>query len=268
MKDLEGKVAFVTGGASGIGLGMAKAFLKRGMKVAIADIQTKRLESAEKELDSPGNLIALELDVTDRSAIERAADRTEEAFEKVHVVCNNAGIGGGGPAHETPIDVWNRILDINLNGIFHGVQVFLPRIQSHGEGGHIVNTSSTAGMQANPNQGVYVTSKYAIVGFTEALRKDLAEEDVSVSVLCPWFVDTPIMYGGLDEDDLEGIAKRRESLGEWLDLAVSPDLVGEQVANGILEDELFIFCDGGWTRKLIEARTKDVFDALDRQFPQ
>jgi len=268
MKDLEGKVAFVTGGASGIGLSMATAFLKRGMKVAIADIHSKRLENAEKELDSPGNLIALELDVTDRSAIERAADRTEEAFEKVHVVCNNAGIGGGGPAHKTPIEVWNRILDINLNGVFHGVQVFLPRIQSHGEGGHIVNSSSTAGLQPNPNQGAYCASKYAIVGFTEALDKDLAEEDVGVSVLCPWFVDTPIMYGGLDDDDLEGIAKRRESLGEWLDLAVSPDLVGEQVADGILKDELFIFCDGGWTRKLIEERTKGVFAALDRQFPQ
>jgi NAD(P)-dependent dehydrogenase (short-subunit alcohol dehydrogenase family) len=268
MQDLEGKVAFVTGGASGIGLGMAKAFLKRGMKVAIADIHSERLVNAEKALDSPGNLIALELDVTDRSAIERAADRTEGAFEKVHVVCNNAGIGGGGPAHETPIEVWNRILDINLNGIFHGVQVFLPRILSHGEGGHIVNTSSTAGLQPNPNQGAYCTSKYAIVGFTEALHKDLSEEDVSVSVLCPWFVDTPIMYGGLDDDDLEGIAKRRESMASWLEQAVSPDLVGEQVVDGILKDELFIFCDGGWTRKLIEARTKAVFDALDRQFPQ
>jgi NAD(P)-dependent dehydrogenase (short-subunit alcohol dehydrogenase family) len=268
MQDLEGKVAFVTGGASGIGLGMAKAFLKRGMKVAIADIHTKRLAQAEKALNSPGNLIALELDVTDRSAIERAADRTEEAFEKVHVVCNNAGIGGGGPAHKTPIEVWNRILDINLNGIFHGVQVFLPRIQSHGEGGHIVNSSSTAGLQPNPNQGAYCASKYAIVGFTEALDKDLAEENVGVSVLCPWFVDTPIMYGGLDDDDLEGIAKRRESLGPWLDEAVSPDLVGEQVVDGILKDELFIFCDGGWTRKLIEERTKGVFGALDRQFPQ
>jgi NAD(P)-dependent dehydrogenase (short-subunit alcohol dehydrogenase family) len=268
MKDLEGKVAFITGGASGIGLGMAKAFLKRGMKVAIADIHAERLVKAEKELDSPGNLIALELDVTDRSAIERAADTTEEAFKKVHIVCNNAGIGGGGPAHETPIDLWNRILDINLNGVLHGVQVFLPRIQSHGEGGHIVNTSSTAGMQANPNQGAYVASKYAIVGFTEALRKDLAEEDVSVSVLCPWFVDTPIMYGGLDDDDLEGIAKRREALGDWYKEAVSPDLVGEQVAGAIVNDELFIFCDGGWTRKLIEERTKGVFEALDRQFPQ
>jgi NAD(P)-dependent dehydrogenase (short-subunit alcohol dehydrogenase family) len=268
MKDLEGKVAFITGGASGIGLGMAKAFLKRGMKVAIADIHTKRLENAEKELDSPGNLIALELDVTDRSAIERAADTTEEAFGKVHVVCNNAGIGGGGPAHETPLDVWNRILDINLNGVFHGVQVFLPRILSHGEGGHIVNTSSTAGLQPNPNQGAYCTSKYAIVGFTEALNVDLAEEEVSVSVLCPWFVDTPIIYGGLDDDDLEGIAKRREALGEWYKEAVTPDLVGEQVADGIVNDELFIFCDGGWTRKLFEARTQAVFDALDRQFPQ
>jgi NAD(P)-dependent dehydrogenase (short-subunit alcohol dehydrogenase family) len=268
VQNLDGKVAFVTGGASGIGLGMAKVFLKRGMKVAVADIHPERLAKVEEELAAPGSFIALELDVTDRAAVERAADRVEEAFEKVHVVCNNAGIGGGGPAHETPLEVWNRILDVNLNGVLHGVQVFLPRIRRHGEGGHIVNTSSTAGLQANPNQGAYCASKYAVVGFTEALRKDLAEQDVSVSVLCPWFVDTPIMHRDLDDDDLEGIAKRRESLAPWLDEAVSADLVGEQVANGILADELFIFCDGGWTRKLIEDRTKGVFEALDRQFPE
>ncbi len=268
MQDLEGKVAFVTGGASGIGLGMAKAFLSRGMKVAIADIHKERLAKAEAALDSPGNLIAMELDVTDRSAVERAADRTEEAFEKVHVVCNNAGIGGGGPVQDMPTERWKRVLDINLNGTFHGVQVFLPRIQRHGEGGHIVNTSSTAGMQANKGQFVYCASKYAIVGLSEVMRKDLADENISVSVLCPWFVDTPIMHTDLDDDDLEGIAKRRESMGQWLDDAVAPDLVGEQVVDGILKDELFIFCDGGWTRKLIEERTKSVFDALDRQFPQ
>ncbi len=104
MKELEGKVAFITGGASGIGLGIAKAFLKRGMKVAIADIKKNRLAKAETELDSPGNVIAIELDVSDRSAIERAADKTEEAFDKVHVVCNNAGIGAGGPGHLVPLE--------------------------------------------------------------------------------------------------------------------------------------------------------------------
>lgn len=268
MKDLEGKVAFITGGASGIGLGMAKAFLKRGMKVAIADIVKSRLPRAEALLDSPGNVITIELDVSDRSAIERAADKTEEAFDKVHVVCNNAGIGAGGSGHSIPVEYWNRVLNINLGGVFHGVQVFFPRIKSHGEGGHIVNTASTAGLQPNPGESLYCTSKYAIVGFTEVLRSDLAKEDVSVSVLCPWVVDTPIFHRDLDDDDAAGIAERRKTMA-WLDdLAVSSDLVGEQVANGILNDEMYIFCDGGGTRDLIEKRTKAILDALDRQFPR
>jgi NAD(P)-dependent dehydrogenase (short-subunit alcohol dehydrogenase family) len=268
MEDLQGKVAFITGGASGIGLGMAKAFLNRGMKVAIAGGRKSRLPKAEKILDSPGNVIAIELDVRDRSAIERAADKTEDAFGNVHVVCNNAGVGSTGPGHLVPEEQWHRTLDVNLNGVFHAVQVFVPRILRHGEGGHIVNTASTAGLQPNKNQAAYCASKYAVVGFSEVLRKDLAHENISVSVLCPWVVDTPIFHRDLDDDDVEAIAKRRESL-TWLeDLAVSPDLVGEQVADAILNDEMFIFCDGGGTRDLIEKRTKDLFDALDRQFPK
>lgn len=269
MKGLEGKVAFITGGASGIGLGMAKAFLKRGMKVAIADVRKDRLPKAEAALDSPGNVIAIELDVRDRSAIERAADKTEDAFDKVHVVCNNAGIGAGGAGHLVPLAYWNRVLDINLHGVFHGVQVFVPRIQRHGEGGHIVNTASTAGLQPNPGQSPYCTSKYAVVGFSEVLRSDLAKEGISVSVLCPWAVDTAIFHTDLDDDDAKGIAKRREAMGGFLDnIAVPSDVVGEQVAKGILNDEMYIFCDGEGTRDLIEKRTKAIFDALDRQFPK
>lgn len=268
MEDLKGKVAFITGGASGIGLGMAKAFLNRGMKVAIADIQKSRLDKAGAELDGLGNVITIELDVTDRAALEKAADRTEEAFENVHVVCNNAGVGGNGMGYEIPTELWDRTIDINLKGVFHGVQVFTPRILRHGEGGHIVNTASTAGLQPNKGQAAYCASKYAIVGFSEVLRKDLAEENVSVSVLCPWVVDTPIFHTDLDDDDTEAILERRESLTWLKDLAVSPDLVGEQVADGIIQDQMFIFCDGTGTRDLLEKRTKNLFNDLDRQFPK
>ena len=267
MDTLEGKVAFVTGGASGIGLGMAKAFLKRGMKVAIADIRQDRLSKAELALNSPGKLVTIELDVRDRSAIERAADEVEAAFEKVHVVCNNAGIGGRSNGHLIPMDDWNRVLDINLHGVFHGVQVFFPLIKRHGEGGHFVNTASTAGLQPNLNQSAYCTSKYAVVGYTEVLRSDLEQENISASVLCPWVVDTPIFHTDLDDDDEAGIAERRKQLTFLKELAVSSDLVGEQVANGILNDELYIFCDREGTRNLVEKRTQAIFDALDRQFP-
>lgn len=267
MRVLEGKVAFITGGASGIGLSMAEAFLKKGMKVAIADVRKDRLPRAEKTLDSPGNVITIELDVSNHAAIERAADKTEEAFGKVHVVCNNAGIGGGGPGYSVDEANWNRVQAVNFGGVFHGVRIFVPRIQRHGEGGHIVNTASTAGLQPNPGQSSYCTSKYAVVGFSEVLRSDLANENISVSVLCPWFVETPMFYQGIDDDDTEGIAKRRAQMS-YMSQAVSVDVVGNQVVNGILNDEMYIFTDGGQTRVLIEKRTNAIYAALDRQFPK
>ena len=131
MKDPEGKVGFITGGASGIGLSTAKAFLKRGMKVAVADVRKDRLPRAEEALNSPGNVITIELDVSDRAGIERAADETEEAFGKVHVVCNNAGFGAGGPGYSVDEAYWNHVMAVNFGGVFHGVRVFVPRIQRH-----------------------------------------------------------------------------------------------------------------------------------------
>lgn len=269
MEDLKGKVAFVTGGASGVGLGMAKAFLARGMKVAIADVQKKRLEKAQAELDQGEYVITVEVDVTDLSAVERAADKTESAFGKVHIVCNNAGIGSTSPlGYAMTKDNWEKVIDINLHGVFNGIHVFVPRLLQHGEGGHIVNTASTAGLQPNKGQLAYCASKYAVVGLSEVLRKDLADENVSVSVLCPWVVDTAIFHQDIDDEDVQAIADRRASLTWLKDYAVSPDLVGEQVANAIVNDDMFIFCDGPGTRDLLEKRTKNLFDDLDRQFPE
>jgi NAD(P)-dependent dehydrogenase (short-subunit alcohol dehydrogenase family) len=269
VKDLNGKVAFITGGASGIGLGMAKEFLNRGMKVAIADIQKSRLVKAESTLNSPGNVLTIELDVSDLAAVESAADLVEAEFGKVHVVCNNAGVGSLSPlGYEMSEANWKRIFEINVNGVFNGIHTFVPRILKHGEGGHIVNTASTAGLQPNKGQLSYCATKYAVVGMSEVLRKDLADESVSVSVLCPWVVDTPIFHKHIDDDDTEAIQELRKSK-PWLDeLAVSPDLVGEQVANAIVEDDMFVFCDGTGTKDMVGARTKDLLDNLDRQFPK
>jgi NAD(P)-dependent dehydrogenase (short-subunit alcohol dehydrogenase family) len=247
---------------------MAKAFLKRGMKVAIADVQKKRLPKAEAALGGAGNVISIELDVTDLAAVDRAADQTEEAFGKVHVVCNNAGIGSTSPLGYAMTEAnWKRVIDINLHGVFNGVHVFVPRLLRHGEGGHIVNTASTAGLQPNKGQLAYCASKYAVVGMSEVLRKDLADENVSASVLCPWVVDTPIHHRDIDDDEVEAIEERRKSL-TWLeDLAVSSDLVGDQVADAIVQDDMFVFCDGVGTREMLEKRTKGLFDTLNRQFP-
>ena len=267
MEDLEGKTAFVTGGASGIGLSTAKAFLKAGMKVAIADLRKDRLSKAESILNSPGNVLSIELDVQDRASIERAADETEAAFEKIHIVCNNAGIGVGGRIHEITQEAWQRVLDTNLGGVFHGVQIFVPRIKRHGEGGHIVNTASMTGMVPIAGSGQYGVSKAAVAVLSEILREDLAGEGIGVSVLAPWIVYTPIFHSDLADDDADGIEKRKERMSaNFGDSLTDPDLVGEMVLNGIRNDEMYIFNDPV-SRKMFEKRMSKIYAAFDRQFP-
>ena len=162
-----------------------------------------------------------------------------------------------------------RVLDVNLWGPIRGIQVFLPRMLNHGEGGHIVNTASITGMYPTPGQSVYGTSKFAVVGLSEFLRNDMKNENVSISVLCPFVVDTPIFYPDLDDGDTEGIAKRKQAIGAWFNkLALKPEVVGEQVLRAIQTDEFYIFCDGVESRDMIKRRAQGMLDAFDRQFPQ
>ena len=173
MMDVAGKVAFITGGASGMGLAMAHSFAAAGMKVVIADIERAALDAALEEFAS-GNaeVIGLTVDVTNRDAMESAAVETEKAFGKVHVVCNNAGVAVGGRIDEMSYQDWDWVLGVNLGGVVNGVQTFVNRIKNHGEGGHIVNTASMAGHIAIPGLGVYNTSKFAVVGMSEVMKAD------------------------------------------------------------------------------------------------
>jgi NAD(P)-dependent dehydrogenase (short-subunit alcohol dehydrogenase family) len=268
MRELTGKTAFITGGGSGIGLGIAKAFADSGMKVAIADIDTERIAIAERDLSEvTSDFISLQVDVTQIASIEAAAAKTESAFGPVHVLCNNAGIGGGGRVLDTPEDRWRRVHEVNFWGPLNGIRVFLPRMLKQGQEGHIVNTSSFSGIHGHHSQSAYGTSKFALVGLSEFLRNDLADENISVSVLCPHVVDTPIFYPDLALDDLDAIEARKKTM-PWLEqLAVSPLTVGTQVIRGILTDELYIFCDGTDSREMLETRYKAMFSAMNRQFP-
>lgn len=267
MENVEGKVAFVTGGASGLGLAMAKAFLKAGMKVCIADVRRDRLDKAEEILANPEKVLALELDVTDRTAVEAAADKTEAKFEKIHVVCNNAGIGEGGPLHEVSEDIWQRIMKVNLDAVFYGIQVFAARIKKHGEGGHIVNTSSMTGMTAIPGTGPYSATKAAVAVMSEIAHEELAPDNIGVSVLAPWIVFTPIFHRGLDDDDAEKIQKTRDAMAKRFgDSLTEPDDVGEMVLSGIRNNELYIFNDPV-VRKMFEKKMDGIYGAIGRQFP-
>lgn len=194
MKIMAGKTAFITGGASGIGLAMARCFHREGMNVVVADIRADHLDEARTQFGaSASRLHFLRLDVADRNAMARAADEAERVFGRVHLLCNNAGIGDGVLIDTATYEDWDWVLSVNLGGVINGVVTFLPRIKAHGEGGHILNTASMHSFIALPSWGgLYSTSKFAVRGMSESLRLALAPFDIGVSVLCPGLVRTNI----------------------------------------------------------------------------
>ena len=197
MKDVEGKVAFVTGGNSGIGLGIARAFLDAGMKVAITYRTKANLDEAMKSLEKYGDRVqAVSVDVTDRAALDTAADEVVKRFGKVHAVVANAGVAPFGGISKASYDDWDWGIGVNLNGVFNTIHTFLPRIQSHGEGGAVIATSSLAGLLGHGGAGVYTASKFGVVGLMEALRFELADSNIAVSVFCPGIVTSNIGTSG------------------------------------------------------------------------
>ena len=269
MKDLRGKVAFVTGAASGIGLGIARALAARGMILALADVEEEALARAKVEFEErQAKVLAIPLDVSDRTAVARAAEETIRTFGKVHVLANNAGVGRSVRLDEATAQDWDWVLGVNLGGVVNGLLAFLPHMKAHGEGGHIVNTSSLSGLRYSPGrgQGIYTTSKFAIVGLSEALASDLEPFGIGVSVLCPAFVATRMPESGRNRPTRFGGAQvQRRADNDPLLVGArngkSPDLVGEYVATGIEENQLHILTDAK-ERDLVEERMQRISDAL------
>jgi NAD(P)-dependent dehydrogenase (short-subunit alcohol dehydrogenase family) len=196
MDEFEGKVAVVTGAASGIGRALATRFGDEGMKVVMADVERPALEAAAAELgDKLGGdrVMAVPTDVRDDAAVEALAAATFERFGAAHVVCNNAGVGSGGLAWTIPADRWRWIVDVNLVGVANGIRAFVPRMIEQGEG-HVVNTASSAGILTGPGMSPYYATKHAVVALSESLHFDLrlTGTPVGVSVLCPEWVRTNI----------------------------------------------------------------------------
>lgn len=276
MKDVVDKVAFITGGASGMGLAMARSFSAAGMKVVIADIEQAALDAAATEFaGSNADILTLQVDVTDRAAMEAAADATEAHFGKVHVVVNNAGVAVGGSLDTMSYDDWDWVMGVNLDGVVNGLQAFVNRIKRHGEGGHIVNTASMAGHMGIPGLGVYNASKWAVVGISETLKADLEPHDIGVSVLCPGVVKTNIFNSGrnrpeqltssgaADVAQAIGGAGGEERLAEILEGALDASVVGDMVLHAIQTDELYIFTHPEF-KEPVGSRSQDLADAFDR----
>lgn len=271
MQNLAGKTAFVTGGASGIGLGIAKAALAHGMNVVIADIRDDHLEEGEAELAGGDRVLALKLDVTDREAYAKAADAAEAKFGKVHLLVNNAGVAVVGPTELATFADWDWVMGVNLGGTINGIVTMLPRILAHGEGGHIVNTSSMSGLVPVGGTTIYSSGKAAVLSMMECMRPELEARGVICSAFCPGAVQSNIADAGATRpDDLAetGYAeadKRRQSGGNHFDLFQTKEEVGERVLQGVLNDELYIlthseFLDG--VRERGEATTLAVQDHL------
>jgi NAD(P)-dependent dehydrogenase (short-subunit alcohol dehydrogenase family) len=275
MKDFRGKTAFITGGASGIGLAMARAFGRAGMNVVVADIDLNAARSAVERLTSEQiKAFPVACDVSEREGMRRAALDAIAAFGKVHVVCNNAGVAVGGALGTIRERDWDWILDVNLKGVVYGVETFYPLIKSHGEGGHFINTASMAGMISPPGLEPYSATKFAVVAMSEGWAVQLAPLNIGVSVLCPGFVRTRIhesgrarqdRYGG--EGDVDpGVGSSREEAAQNVMHGIDPDVVGARVLEAVEANDLYIFTHPTM-RAYVEARFQNIlsgFDAADR----
>ena len=279
MEQVAGKVAFVTGGASGIGLAMVRAFTGAGMRVAVADIEQAALDRVADEFaESNAEVITLQVDVNQRDALEAAADETERAFGAVHVLCNNAGVVVAGSVETMTWKDWDWLMNVNVHGVVNGVQVFLPRLLAHGDG-HIVNTASMAGQFAPPNMSVYNTTKYAVVGLSETMRADLAEQGIGVSVLCPGVVRTNIGASGrnrpealrlpdhTDElvmgDAAPSDAERAAALQRIFADALDPQVVGDMVLQAVLASDPYIFPHPD-TQSAFDGRVAEIHASFER----
>ena len=279
MPNLEGKTAFITGAGAGIGLGIAQALAAAGCKVMLCDIEEAALEAARAALAATNaDVAAVRADVSLKAALQAAADATIARFGKVHILVNNAGVGGGGDYGSWTQASWDWTIGVNLMSVIWGIEIFGPLIEASGEGGHIVSTASIAGLWAGVNPAYNVT-KYGVVGLSEGLRISMAERGIGVSVLCPGFIKTQIMestrnlpsrFGavegmvdGAEESEFAKLA--RDAIANGID----PRYVGELVREGIEGDWPYIVTDTQFEPAIDErfAAIKAAFDKIRDRVP-
>jgi NAD(P)-dependent dehydrogenase (short-subunit alcohol dehydrogenase family) len=278
MKDLKGKVAVVTGAASGIGRAMAERFAREGMKVVLADVEPGPLGEARDAIAKTGaSTLAVQVDVSSPEQVEALARKTFEAFGTAHVICNNAGIGAAGLMWQVPLADWSWILGVNLLGVVHGVRAFVPRMVEQGEG-HVVNTASIAGLIAAPGMAAYCATKHAVVAMSECLHHDLTMTTggkVHVSVLCPAWVKTRIADSGRNrpppalavQGGQEAVAREATQQEKMMDgmmraaieSGIPPEVVADKVHAAIVGEKFWILTHSK-TKKTVEKRMQGILE--------
>jgi len=269
MQQLEGKTAIVTGAGSGIGLGMARTFAREGMRVVLCDIRGDRLDAALAEVRGLGaKAIAVVTDVSDRDSVRDAGEAAVKAFGELHVACNNAGITihGRSVAELTPQE-WEWNIGVNLYGVIHGLEVFLPLIRRHGGEGHMVNTASIAGFQIGGHRrsGSYGAMKFAVLALSESIAYDLKDSPIGVSVLAPAAVKTRIYTSGENRPARFGGPYQEpgnDAFQSELDDGLEPDVVGERVVRAIRHNEFYVFTHMH-TKDWLLARHQRIIAAFD-----
>ncbi len=271
MTDIRGRTAFITGGANGIGLGIARTFARAGVRLALADLDSEGLARAKAELQEITQVETYRLDVRDRDAYAATADAAETALGPVSLLFNNAGVIVAETPGKLTYALWDFAIGINLHGVINGIQTFVPRMLRRGQGGHIVNTSSGAGLVATGSGVLYCTAKFAVVGMSESLNLELAPAGIGVSVLCPGPVATNVIHRSqegapkgaepLSEAQEARRAERRELLNQALQQGTGIDEVGRMVLTAVEQNKLYIHTDR-IMEEPIKARTRALLDAL------
>lgn len=270
MEQLDGKVAVVTGGASGIGLALARRFAAEKMKIVLLDIEEGALAAAEEELRAAGaEVLAVRADVAQAGDLEAAAERARAAFGTLHLICNNAGVGGvSGPMWTLSERDWEWTVSVNLWGVIRGIRVFLGPLLASGEEGHIVNTASMAGLTSNPFMGPYTATKHAVVAISEVLAKELelVGARVGVSVLCPGFVKTQIATSDRNRPAAlrnEVDASAGPELTQLIHQLVAGGLPAEAIADEVLSavrERRFYVLTHQEMKRAIEYRMRDILE--------
>ncbi len=268
MNEFKGRVAVVTGGASGIGRAMAERFAEEGMRIVIADVEEEALKRAEAEMKADGaEVLAVRCDVSKAHDVKQLAEITVRKFDGVHILCNNAGVGITGATWEIPLEDWEWVLGVNLWGVIYGIHYFVPHMLKHGGPCHIVNTASMAGLTSGGSMAPYHVSKHGVVTLSEGLFHEFRQRGshVGVSVLCPGWVDTKINEsdrnrptGKVADDKMDAVAKMfRDMVGTALKEGLRPKDVAQMVFDAVKNDQFYILPHAHW-KNMIETRMQDI----------